>query len=233
MGKKHVVILADGNFPQTAYPLSLLHKADIIICCDGSIVKLLKYTNLQADYIVGDMDTLDLENKIRFKDIIHHNPDQETNDQTKAFHFALTLAPTRISILGATGGREDHTLGNISLLADYTQELADYSKGLTEFGHLPFEPSIEIVTDHGVFNSYSDSCTIESEPGEQVSIFAFDPTLKIKSAGLKYPTDSVTFDLWWKATLNESLSNKFSLELSHPSRILVFRLNKEHTNHRS
>ena len=214
MSKKHVVILADGNFPQTAYPLSLLHKADVIICCDGAIVKLLKYTNLQANYIVGDMDTLDQENKIRFKDIIHHNPDQETNDQTKAFHFALTLAPTRISILGATGGREDHTLGNISLLADYTRELE----------HLPFEPAIEIVTDYGVFNSYSDSCTIESAPGQQVSIFAFDPTLKIKSAGLKYPTDSVTFDLWWKATLNESLSNTFSLELSHPSRILVFRL---------
>lgn len=221
MGKKHVVILADGNFPQTAYPLSLLHKADVIICCDGAIVKLLKYTNLQADYIVGDMDTLDEENKRRFKDIIHHNPDQETNDQTKAFHFALTLTPDRISILGATGGREDHTLGNISLLADYTRELE----------YLPFEPAIEIVTDYGVFNSYSDSCTVESAPGEQVSIFAFDPTLKIKSAGLKYPTDSVTFDLWWKATLNESLSDKFSLELSHPSRILVFRLYKEHSNH--
>ena len=214
MSKKHVVILADGNFPQTAYPLSLLHKADVIICCDGAIVKLLKYTNLQANYIVGDMDTLDQENKSRFKDIIHHNPDQETNDQTKAFHFALTLSPTRISILGATGGREDHTLGNISLLAEYTRELE----------YLPFEPAIEIVTDYGVFNSYSDSCTVESAPGEQVSIFAFDPTLKIKSAGLKYPTDSVTFDLWWKATLNESLSNKFSLELSHPSRILIFRL---------
>ena len=216
MGKKHVVILADGNFPQTAYPLSLLHKADVIICCDGAIVKLLKYTNLQADYIVGDMDTLDQENKVRFRDIIHHNPDQETNDQTKAFHFALTLTPTRISILGATGGREDHTLGNISLLAEYARELE----------HLPFEPAIEIVTDHGVFNAYSDSCTVESMPGEQVSIFAFDPTLKIKSAGLKYPTDSVTFDLWWKATLNESLSNKFSLELSHPSRILIFRLTR-------
>jgi thiamine pyrophosphokinase len=221
MGKKHIVILADGSFPQTAYPLSLLHKADAIICCDGSILKLLKYTNLQADYIVGDMDTLDEENKRRFKDIIRHNPDQQTNDQTKAFHFALTLNPSRISILGSTGGREDHTLGNISLLADYTREVE----------YLPFEPAIELVTDHGVFNAYSGSCTIESAPGQQVSIFAFDPTLKIKSAGLKYPTDSVTFDLWWKATLNESLSDKFSLELSHPSRILVFRLNKEHTNH--
>ncbi len=213
MDKKRIVILADGCFPQTERPLSILHQADIIICCDGSILKLLRYTNLQAHYIVGDMDTLDQENKQRFKEIIRHNPDQETNDQTKAFHFALTLNPGHISILGATGGREDHTLGNISLLAEYSRE--------TERMQSP--PTVEIVTDYGTFSSYSDSCTIDSAIGDQISIFAFDPTLKIKSAGLKYPTDHVIFDSWWKATLNESVSEKVSLELSHPSRILIFK----------
>lgn len=228
MKKNNIVILADGSFPKASYPLSLLHKADIIICCDGAILKLLKYTNLHADYIVGDMDTLDEENKRKFHDIIIHNPDQETNDQTKAFRFALTLNPAHISILGATGGREDHTLGNISLLAEYSQELenlgniaSDYKMSCSE--ELLSRPSVEIVTDYGTFNSYSGSCTIESAAGEQISIFAFDPTLKIKSAGLKYPTDHVIFDFWWKATLNEACADKFSLELSHPSRILVFR----------
>ena len=214
MERKHIVILADGTFPKTAYPLSLLHNADVIICCDGAVVKLIQNTELKADYIVGDMDTLDDDNKQRFKDIIIHNPDQETNDQTKAFRFALTLNPTHISILGATGGREDHTLGNISLLAEYAKLIEN----------IPSIESAEIVTDYGVFTSYSNSCTIQSKAGEQISIFAYDPTLKIKSAGLKYPTDNVIFDLWWKATLNESISDTFSLELSHPSNILIFRL---------
>ena len=210
-----IVILADGNYPTASYPLQLLKEADYVVCCDASVLKL---QGISPSYIVGDMDTLSAGNAEKYKDIIHKSSCQETNDQTKAFSFALGLVPegcsADIHILGTTGGREDHTLGNISLLAEYTRELE----------YLPFEPAIEIVTDYGVFNSYSDSCTVESAPGEQVSIFAFDPTLKIKSAGLKYPTDSVTFDLWWKATLNESLSNKFSLELSHPSRILIFRL---------
>ncbi len=228
MQKKDIVILADGSFPKAAYPLSLLHKADIIICCDGAILKLLEHTNLQADYIVGDMDTLDAINQKKFHNIIIHNPDQQTNDQTKAFKFALNLNPTHISILGATGGREDHTLGNISLLAEYTREMASLHNIATEH-KVPVTqemvncPSIEIVTDYGTFSCYSDSCTIESVPGEQISIFAFDPSLKIKSAGLKYPTDNVIFDCWWKATLNESCSNSFSLELSHPSEILVFK----------
>ncbi len=45
--------------------------------------------------------------------------DQEINDLTKAVYFAQNVGQEEIVILGATGLREDHTLGNISLLADY------------------------------------------------------------------------------------------------------------------
>ena len=206
MKKNRIVILADGTFPKSEYPLSLLHNADIIICCDGAILKLLKYTSLNADYIVGDMDTLSQEYQIKYKEIIHEVSEQETNDQTKAFRFALTLNPSEIFILGATGDREDHTLGNLSWLVNYTEQFSNTS----------------IITDHGVFTALSDSCSISCSPKQQVSIFAFDPTLKIKSAGLKYPTDNVTFDLWWKATLNETCSTSFSLEFSHPAKVLLF-----------
>ena len=65
MNRKHIVILADGTFPKTAYPLSLLHNADVIICCDGAVVKLIQNTELKADYIVGDMDTLDDDKKYK------------------------------------------------------------------------------------------------------------------------------------------------------------------------
>ncbi len=203
----HIAILADGDFPKHEIPLERLALADAIICCDGSVIKLERFTSLHPTWIVGDMDTLNENDKIRLKEIIIHNPDQETNDLTKAFNFALTHSPKQITILGATGGREDHTLGNISLLADYSDSIAN----------------IEMITDSGIFTAYSDSCTVESRPGEQVSIFTFDPTLKIKSAGLKYPTDQVLFDRWWKATLNESSEERFSLELSHPAKIILFR----------
>ncbi len=207
MSEKRVIILADGVFPTAEYPLQLLHSADCIVCCDNSVIKLIEHTSLQPDYIVGDMDSMSQENKVRFKEIIRQNPDQETNDLTKAFNFTLGLNPTYVYILGATGHREDHTLGNISLLAQYARE---------------FE-NVEMVTDYGIFTFHSNSCTIGSRAGQQVSIFAFDPTLKIKSAGLVYPTDNVVFDFWYKATLNEAASNSFSLEFNHPSGILVYR----------
>lgn len=202
-----IAIVADGCFPTTEYPLSLLHKANTIICCDNSVIKLMQHTTLMPDFIVGDIDTMSPGNRLRFKDIIREFPDQQTNDLTKAFRFALTLNPDMIHILGATGNREDHTLGNISLLAGYA----------AEFGN------IEMVTDYGIFTAHSNTCTIECTPRQQVSIFAFDPTLKIKSEGLRYPTDNVVFDSWWKATLNQACSTEFTLSLSHPAMILVFR----------
>ena len=214
----HIVILADGDFPTNSYPLSILAQANKIVCCDNSVLKLTSHTSLEADYIVGDMDTMNEENKRKFADKITRIPDQETNDLTKAFNFALALSPSRITILGATGEREDHALANISLLSDYQQ----------------YFPEISMVTDNGIFTAHSDTFTLESIPGQQVSIFAFDPTVKIKSAGLVYPTDSVIFDYWWKATLNEASSTQFTLSFSHPAKVLVFRafvLNQKHSHH--
>ena len=46
-------------------------------------------------------------------------------------------------------------------------------------------------------------------------------TLKIKSDGLKWQTESVTFDNWWKATLNKADKDEVHLEFSHPSIALI------------
>ena len=250
----------------------------IIIACDGTVVNLAK-NRFTPDYIVGDMDTLSAANQKKYKKLIRKNSSQENNDQTKAFEFALQLikeearAATiakgansslqtqyKITILGATGKREDHTLGNISLLADYAEMLKQSfsakatagNKKLTTDKDNLYNITVEIITDYGIFTPYLDSFKITGRPrgsasqkkGEQVSFFAFDPTLRIKSKGLVYPLDNVKFDMWWKATLNEfagdgkgrdiagnrksraaANSGKTTAELkfNHPAKVIVFR----------
>ncbi len=219
-----IVILADGDFPFAEYPLQKLENADKIICCDDSVVKLLKYRKgIEPDYIVGDMDTLEASYRERYKDIIHYSGCQETNDQTKAYSFALGLIPEgepgRIHILGATGKREDHTLGNISLLMDYAVKGAL----IAPFGNkVRDDITVNMITDHGIFTPRFNSFTATSVKGQQISIFPFDNSLRIKSSGLLYPTEKVIFDLWWKASLNECTGSQYTLEFSHPARVLLF-----------
>ena len=205
-GNPHIVILAAGEFPHAPLPLSVLEGADLRICCDSAAENLVAY-GLAPDMIVGDLDSLSPEFRERYGGIITHIGEQDDNDLTKAFHAALALNPSRITILGATGRREDHTLGNVSLLLDYVREA---------------ECPVSILTDHGRFEAISDTSTLEARPGQQISIFAFDNSLKIESAGLKYPTGSVRFDTLWKATLNEVSGSSFTLTLSHPCGVLLF-----------
>ena len=218
----NIVILADGNYPTAEYPLQLLHNADILICCDASVLKL---QDTLPDYIVGDMDTLHAAEKARYKEIIIESSCQETNDQTKAFSYALGLVPDNetadIHILGATGGREDHTLGNLSLLMEYTKNTGT---AIAPFNNMMREGiNVDIVTDYGIFTPHYNTFTAESYPGQQISIISFDNTLKIKSSGLAYPTDNAVFEFWWRGTLNEALGDSFRLEFSHSAPVMLFR----------
>lgn len=204
--RPHIVILAAGDYPRAAKPLAALHDADIRICCD-SAAENLTAGGLEPDYIVGDLDSLSAPFLERYRDIVIRIAEQDDNDLTKSFRLALTLHPGRITIVGATGRREDHTLGNVSLLLDYAREATC---------------PVTMLTDFGRFEAIFDTATLASVPGTQVSIFAFDNTLKIESDGLKYPTGAVRFDTLWKATLNEALSDTFTLTLSHPCGVLLY-----------
>lgn len=229
---KTFIILCDGDFPSKGPARKLLEKAQkakkshTVISCDGAILSLLK-NGMDADYIVGDMDTLPKKWQAKLKDKIYKESEQDFNDQTKAFRFALSLiekhiaekkassyAEYRIIILGATGKREDHTLGNISYLPDYAQTLRQ------KFPKLKI--NISTVTDYGVFIPILDTTRLKGEPGDRISIFAFDHTLRIKSEGLEYKTDDVVFDMWWKATLNTFKKRDVLLRFSHPAKALLY-----------
>ncbi|MBQ6761739.1 MAG: thiamine diphosphokinase [Bacteroidales bacterium] len=212
-----IVILCDGEFPRKAYPLYLLDSADAVVCCDGSVLKYLRYGKRRfgeermPEAIVGDMDTLPKSWQDRLASIIVHESEQDYNDLTKAMRYVLAKHPdvTEIHILGATGRREDHTIGNLGLLMEYTR--------LFELGDI----RVEMVSDYSTAFAITDSCELHLGKGRRVSVFSPDNSLTIKSKGLQWPTDAVVFDAWWPATLNRAVDDVVKLTFSHPSRALV------------
>lgn len=203
--KSNIVILANGNFPSHPVPLKQLSGADKIICCDGAAGALVS-AGMEPDFIVGDLDSLDYAIRERFKERIIHIPEQETNDLTKAFDYSAGLNPSKITILGATGKREDHTIGNISLLSDFA--------GKVEF-------PVEMTSDYGILYPIFTTSAFKVKKGSRISIFSLDCDMAMESTGLQYPLKGVVFDYWWKATLNIASSDSFTL--SFPSgRVIVF-----------
>ena len=208
MDKKYsTVILADGDFPSTPRTTELLKQAERIICCDGAAEKLLRF-GLEPDVIVGDLDSLAFQLKQKFSDKIVHVSEQESNDLSKAFRYCRSKGYGDVVILGATGKREDHTLGNLSLLTVYAEDL----------------PNIRMVTDHGEFFVIFEGGTFPSVKGEQISIISMDGNLVIhNSENLKYPVKDLKLSYWYQATLNEALSDTFTLEFEPHHPVLIYR----------
>ena len=201
----NTIILADGKFPEHEIPLSYLRNAERIICCDGSVKNLINAGYL-PDFIVGDLDSINNELADKFRDRIFFDDSQDTNDLTKAVEWCRRMDYNNIVILGATGKREDHTIGNISLLAEYAREM-----------------EVIMVTDTGILRPYLRSCEILSFAGQQVSIFSLDPQSEITSSGLKYRLLNKKISNWWVATLNESLGESFTLEFKEGAVIVYLK----------
>ena len=199
----NTVIIADGTFPIHEIPLGYIRNAERIICCDGS-TRATVNSGFEPAAIVGDMDSLDSELLSGYSDRIYPDKNQETNDLTKAVAWCRTMGYTDIAIVGATGKREDHTLGNISLLAEY----CTYA-------------NIIMITDTGIFRPFLKSSEIKSFPGQQISIFSIDPETRITSHGLLYPLKETKLKNWWCGTLNEATGESFSIEFSR-GRVIVY-----------
>ncbi len=185
------VVIDAGSFPHNPNALRWLEGCGRIVCCDGAANRYLS-DERPVWRIVGDCDSLSPEIMCRYGDVVRRFPDQETNDQTKAVRYLSSKGIRKIVILGATGLREDHTLGNLSLLIDYLREGIE----------------ARAYTDFGVFIPIEGSRSFVCPKGTQVSIFNFGAR-GMTAEGLRYPIRD--FDSWWQGTLNETTDTRFTI----------------------
>lgn len=205
---KKFVILAAGDFPVHTEPLRALAEADVIILCDGAAAAALEH-QVRIDYVVGDMDSLDANSKARLDGKLIHIREQDTNDLQKAFRFTMGLAAAEdnISILGVTGKREDHTIANISLIADFAER----------------HKNIRILSDTGVIFAMTEPGSVPSFPGQAISIFnPGSGKMHLTSKNLQYPLEKLELSKWWTASLNRAVGDVFSLDWSEPGTVVIF-----------
>ena len=194
--KNPLVIVSNGDFPTHPIPLDKINNSECILACDGATNTLVDKGYI-PNIIIGDLDSISKKNKDKFSDRLIEIKDQSENDLRKAINYAMNNNIKNITIVGASGKREDHTIGNIFSLLNYK------------------DLNIRLFTDTGFFTCIHKDQKIESFKGQQVSLFTADKTIEITSNNLKYNFNSNTISTLFYGTLNECINNFFEIEISH------------------
>ena len=190
------VILAAGDFPKRdGAAWNFLAAAKRVICYDSAADQYRRRFKRDPDFVVGDLDSVRGE----FPETVF-DPDENVNDLGKAVRFARSRGWNDLVIAGASGKREDHTIGN-------------FFRALAEM--------VEVVTDYGVFRPVCGKASFVAAKGAGVSVFAPDPATVMTSKGLQWPLDGVKFSNLFCATLNRASSTRFTVTSDRPVGVYV------------
>jgi thiamine pyrophosphokinase len=176
---------------------------DIVVCADKGYQNA-KSLGLHVNVLVGDFDSLSEKLRTQLADRLHHRPDQDVNDLWKALTLAIERGAHEITVLGAFGRREDHSIGNLMLCATRMNDV-----------------DIHVVGDRGSFDFIDCDSRFESFAEQQVSLFTLSPSTEISTIGLRYEPPQNHLAAMWQGVSNESLGAEFAICTNGPT--IVYR----------
>lgn len=189
--------------PECYFPVSFT-KADFVIACDAGYIHAQR-ADIVPDVIIGDFDSYlgDLPGGV---EIIRTKPEKDDTDTMMALKLAIRRGYRRIMLVGALGGRVDHMLANISLIAFAATKGAD----------------LQIVDGHHqIFAVRDGRRRVPRSSWRNVSVFAFDTECTgVTLRGVKYPLEGAVLT----NTFALGVSNEFTediAEISVESGILI------------
>ncbi|MCD8362040.1 MAG: thiamine diphosphokinase [Lachnospiraceae bacterium] len=208
-------LIISGGRIDTDFALRVLKQPfDHIICADKGLAFCYEQ-GIRPTRIVGDFDSLKpgILEKYRNTDIEvrEFNPVKDATDTQIAVELALELGSTDITLLGATGTRLDHVLGNIHTL------------------YLPFEKGVpcRILDAYNRIRLISGSVTLKAEEqyGEFFSLIPFTEQVSgVTLRGVKYPLDAYNFTVRGSASRgvsNEIKENEARITIGEGIMILI------------
>lgn len=179
---KHFFVISGGTI-EDAFACGLLDASPgrVILAADSGM-EFLYRTGKKPDVIIGDFDSVRPEvlawfrgqDGIVWKEL---NPVKDDTDTESAVRLAIGMGAEKITLLGATGGRLDHLLGNIELLgigltAGIPMELCDAQNRIRMVRHgisikkaeqygsyvslIPYSGAVEHLTLSGFLYPLSD-----------------------------------------------------------------------------
>jgi thiamine pyrophosphokinase len=202
MKKEKIILVLNGEIPKKNELTLILKKYDKIICADGAANKTIK-ANINPDFILGDLDSLQ-------NDIINNNttniielPDQNLNDFQKILIWLQSKDYKTIDIIGMDGKRIDHTISNFSIILE---QISNFN--------------LTIFTASGIFYTIETQKTFKNVYNKYFSIFSPNKNNRINSLGLKYELKDKTLNNIQAGALN--FANQNEVRIKTEQTILIF-----------
>lgn len=210
----HWILFANGPFAPTPMIEELISRADRLAGVDGGS-RHLQTLGLTPHLAVGDMDSIPGEVLSMYQRIgveLHrHPPRKDATDLELALELALARGATRITILGGTGGRIDHTLGNLFLLARC----------------LPTGIPTCVMDQTQRIYLVDRTLNIEGEIGDTLSLLPATPLVTgVTLSGLDYPLLEASLDFGTSRAMCNVFAAKSVTVTVRSGRLFVFHLNK-------
>ena len=118
--EKRCVIISGGDMENYEYHRKIINQAEIVICADAGGRHALNL-GIIPDIVMGDMDTISEEEIGRLKkegvSLNRYSKEKDYTDTHLALCKALELGYEHIDMVACLGGRFDHSLANVMLLA--------------------------------------------------------------------------------------------------------------------
>jgi thiamine pyrophosphokinase len=115
------VLFVNGELPNTPAMRAAIRPDDLIVAVDGGL-KHVQALGLEPQWIIGDLDSVAPDEidqwQIRGVKIDRYPVEKDETDLELALQSVMRAGYQTILIAAATGGRLDHTLGNLFLLSD-------------------------------------------------------------------------------------------------------------------
>jgi thiamine pyrophosphokinase len=183
---KRALILANGNPPSKRLFKKYLASANWFICADGG-ANTAAHFGCAPNLIIGDFDSVQKESLRVFSKVeLQKLKDQNSTDLEKALTAAIRKKCTEIVVLGATGGRLDHAIGNLSALAKFSRKT-----------------TIKFIDDTGEFIPVGHKLEIMLPIGTGISLLPLSRCSAIVTRGLKWNLNNESLQLG----IRESTSN--------------------------
>jgi thiamine pyrophosphokinase len=205
--RKKALIIANGDPPQKKQLALLVKRASTVICADGGANTALKL-GITPDAIIGDLDSIHAEALVKFRRVeIVEDHNDETTDLEKAITWAIQSNYDHITVVGASGKRLDHTVGNLGVLRKFYPDAI-----------------ITLVDDSGELCYVGRECSIEAEKGDVVSLIPLNRCEDVTTIGLKYPLDRENLELGVReGTSNVVVSSPVTIKVKK-GHLLLYKL---------